>query len=182
MPASATRASVSFASRTCARLAASVSMALALSAGATIAHAQDAGDTDTTDDTDAADTTDAADAMRDATRDGDVRREGKAQDARREGRARTGTPDVLAVAGRVHVRDTGKGIAPEDIPRALERFSQVDGRLSRKYDGAGLGLPMAKQFMELHGGMLDLASTPGLGTQVRIAFPARRLAAATVSA
>lgn len=94
----------------CARLAASVSMALALSAGATIAHAQDAGDTDTTDDTDAADTTDAADAMRDATRDGDARREGKAQDARREGRARTGTPDVLAVAGRVHVRDTITGV------------------------------------------------------------------------
>ena len=82
----------------------------------------------------------------------------------------------------LEVRDTGIGISAADIPKALERFSQVDGRLSRKHDGAGLGLPMAKQFMELHGGTLDLASTPGLGTQVRIAFPARRLAAATVSA
>jgi signal transduction histidine kinase len=77
----------------------------------------------------------------------------------------------------LEVRDTGIGIAAEDIPRALERFSQVDGRLSRKYDGAGLGLPMAKQFMELHGGTLELASTPGTGTQVRIAFPPERLIA-----
>src|SRR6185437_6580676 len=76
----------------------------------------------------------------------------------------------------LEVRDTGIGIAPEDIPRALERFSQVDGRLSRKYDGAGLGLPMAKQFMELHGGTLELASTPGAGTQVLIAFPPSRAA------
>jgi len=81
----------------------------------------------------------------------------------------------------LEVRDTGIGIAEEDIPRALERFSQVDGKLSRKHDGAGLGLPMAKQFMELHGGALQLASTPGRGTQVCIAFPAERLAAATVT-
>ncbi|HVP85892.1 MAG TPA: hybrid sensor histidine kinase/response regulator [Rhizomicrobium sp.] len=81
----------------------------------------------------------------------------------------------------LEVRDTGIGIAEEDIPRALERFSQVDGKLSRKHDGAGLGLPMAKQFMELHGGALQLASTPGRGTQVCIAFPAERLAAAPVT-
>lgn len=77
----------------------------------------------------------------------------------------------------LEVRDTGIGIAAADIPKALERFSQVDGRLARKYDGAGLGLPMAKQFMELHGGTLELASTPGKGTQVRIAFPPQRLVA-----
>jgi signal transduction histidine kinase len=75
----------------------------------------------------------------------------------------------------MEVHDTGIGIAAEDIPRALERFSQVDARLSRKYDGAGLGLSMAKQFMELHGGTLELESTPGAGTQVRIAFPPSRL-------
>lgn len=75
------------------------------------------------------------------------------------------------------VRDTGIGIAQEDIPRALERFSQVDGRLSRRYDGAGLGLPMAKRFMEVHGGMLTLASTPGQGTDVTLSFPKARLVA-----
>jgi len=81
----------------------------------------------------------------------------------------------------LEVRDTGMGIAPEDIPRALERFSQVDGRLSRKHDGAGLGLSMAKQFMELHGGTLTLASAPGAGTQVCIAFPPERFATAPVT-
>jgi signal transduction histidine kinase len=80
----------------------------------------------------------------------------------------------------LEVRDTGIGIAPDDIPRALERFSQVDGRLSRKYDGAGLGLPMAKQFMELHGGTLKLESTPGAGTQVCIAFPPARLSVPSI--
>ncbi len=74
----------------------------------------------------------------------------------------------------IEVRDSGIGISPEDIPKALERFSQVDNRLSRKYDGAGLGLPMAKQFMELHGGTLELTSRLGFGTQVCIVFPASR--------
>lgn len=81
----------------------------------------------------------------------------------------------------LEVRDTGIGIAPEDIPRALERFSQVDGRLSRKYNGAGLGLPMAKQFMALHGGTLTLSSKLGAGTQVCIAFPPDRLVGGPVS-
>jgi len=75
------------------------------------------------------------------------------------------------------VRDTGIGIAAEDIPRALERFSQVDGSLARKHDGAGLGLPMAKQFVELHGGALTLESTPGKGTDVSLSFPPDRLSA-----
>lgn len=73
------------------------------------------------------------------------------------------------------VRDTGIGIAPENIGRALERFSQVDGRLSRTHNGAGLGLPMAKQFVELHGGALALSSIPGEGTQVCLSFPPDRL-------
>jgi signal transduction histidine kinase len=81
----------------------------------------------------------------------------------------------------LEVRDTGAGIAPEDVPRALERFSQVDGRLSRKHGGAGLGLPMAKQFMELHGGTLSLSSRPGKGTEVRIAFPRERISATPVN-
>jgi signal transduction histidine kinase len=81
----------------------------------------------------------------------------------------------------LEVRDTGIGIAAEDVPRALERFTQIDGKLSRKYDGAGLGLPMAKQFMELHGGALELTSTPGAGTEVRLTFPRKRLVANAVT-
>jgi signal transduction histidine kinase len=72
------------------------------------------------------------------------------------------------------VSDTGIGIAPEDIPKAMERFGQVDSRLSRTYEGTGLGLPLAKQLMELHGGTLDLASEVGVGTTVTLTFPSQR--------
>jgi signal transduction histidine kinase len=76
---------------------------------------------------------------------------------------------VLAVA------DTGIGIAKEDIPKALERFGQVDSKLSRRYEGAGLGLPLAKQLMELHGGTLVLESELNVGTTVSVTFPRERL-------
>jgi signal transduction histidine kinase len=75
----------------------------------------------------------------------------------------------------VRVSDTGIGMAAEDIPRALERFGQVDSRLSRAYDGAGLGLPLAKQLIELHGGTLSIESAPDRGTTVSFVIPARRL-------
>jgi signal transduction histidine kinase len=73
------------------------------------------------------------------------------------------------------VADTGIGIAKEDIPKALERFGQVDSKLSRRYEGAGLGLPLAKQLMELHGGTLVLESELNVGTTVRVTFPHERL-------
>ncbi len=74
------------------------------------------------------------------------------------------------------VADTGIGIAPADIPKAMVPFSQVDGTLSRKYDGAGLGLPLAKRLVELHGGTLRLQSEVDSGTRVTVRFPAQRLA------
>ena len=77
----------------------------------------------------------------------------------------------LAVA----VRDTGIGIAPENIPRALAPFSQVDSSLSRRYEGTGLGLPLVKSLIELHGGRLELESTVGEGTVATIVFPAARV-------
>jgi signal transduction histidine kinase len=78
---------------------------------------------------------------------------------------------ALAIA----IADTGIGIASEDIPRALERFGQVDSSFSRKYEGTGLGLPLSKRLMELHGGRLDLESAVGIGTTVTASFPAERL-------
>jgi signal transduction histidine kinase len=75
----------------------------------------------------------------------------------------------------VIVTDTGIGIAKDDIATAFEHFGQIDGRLSRRYEGAGLGLPLAKQLMELHGGRLELASEPSRGTTVAMVFPAERL-------
>ena len=71
----------------------------------------------------------------------------------------------------VEISDTGIGMAAHEIPKALERFSQVDGSLARKYEGVGLGLPLAKHLTELHGGWLELQSEPGMGTKVTVILP-----------
>ena len=68
--------------------------------------------------------------------------------------------------------DTGIGIAPEDIPNALSQFGQVDSGLNRKYEGTGLGLPLATALVELQGGSLDLQSEVGVGTTVTVRYPA----------
>jgi signal transduction histidine kinase len=73
------------------------------------------------------------------------------------------------------VADTGIGIARTDIPKALERFGQIDTDLARKYDGAGLGLPLAQHLAELHGGLLRIESEPGIGTIVTVVLPATRI-------
>ena len=73
--------------------------------------------------------------------------------------------------------DTGIGIAPEDIPKALSRFGQVDADLNRQYEGTGLGLPLTKALVEQHGGVLDLQSQVGVGTTVTVRFPAERIVA-----
>src|SRR5262249_39705084 len=72
----------------------------------------------------------------------------------------------------ISVSDTGIGMAPEHIPKALERFGQVDASLARKYEGTGLGLPLTKALAELHGGTLAIESEPGVGTTVTIRLPA----------
>ncbi len=73
--------------------------------------------------------------------------------------------------------DTGICIAPEDIPKALSRFGQVDGDLNRQYEGTGLGLPLTKALVELHGGALDRQSEVSVGTTVTVRFPAERILA-----
>jgi PAS domain S-box-containing protein len=71
----------------------------------------------------------------------------------------------------LEINDTGIGIAAKDIPRALAQFGQVDSRISRRFEGTGLGLPLAKSLTELHGGTFDLTSRPDVGTQVTIRLP-----------
>jgi signal transduction histidine kinase len=77
------------------------------------------------------------------------------------------------------VSDTGIGIAEADIPKALEHFGQVDSNLARKYHGVGLGLPLARQIMELHGGLLGIESTVNVGTTVTVTFPVERVGTET---
>jgi signal transduction histidine kinase len=72
------------------------------------------------------------------------------------------------------VRDTGIGIAAADIARAMEPFGQVDSSLARKYQGAGLGLPISEALTEQHDGRLELDSAPGIGTTVRVRLPPDR--------
>ncbi len=68
--------------------------------------------------------------------------------------------------------DTGIGIAPEDVPKALSRFGQVGRNLEQAREGTGLGLPLTKALIEKHGGTLDLHSEIGKGTTVTLWFPA----------
>ncbi len=75
------------------------------------------------------------------------------------------------------IADTGIGIAPEDIPKALSIFGQIDGALNRHYEGTGLGLPLTKALVELHGGTLHLQSKVSVGTTVTVRFPANRIVA-----
>jgi signal transduction histidine kinase len=73
----------------------------------------------------------------------------------------------------LRVEDTGIGIAPEDQARVLEPFQQVAGQNAAQ--GTGLGLPLTKRLVELHGGTLRLFSAPGVGTVVEIRLPAGRV-------
>ncbi|MGF1545036.1 MAG: ATP-binding protein [Parvularculaceae bacterium] len=69
------------------------------------------------------------------------------------------------------IEDKGVGMRPEDIPRALSAFDQVEGGYERKYDGAGAGLPYAKSVIDRHGGTLAIESALGEGTRVRVRLP-----------
>jgi PAS domain S-box-containing protein len=76
------------------------------------------------------------------------------------------------------VRDTGPGMTPREIETALEPFGQVDAGHSRRYEGTGLGLPLAQRLTELHGGTLAVDSIKGVGTTVTVTLPAERTVAA----
>jgi signal transduction histidine kinase len=73
------------------------------------------------------------------------------------------------------VTGTGIGIAPEHISKALEPFGQIESQYSRNFKGTGLGLPIAKSLIELHGGELTLESMVGSGTKVTFTLPAERI-------
>jgi two-component system cell cycle sensor histidine kinase PleC len=73
------------------------------------------------------------------------------------------------------ITDTGIGIAPEDIGRIFQPFTQIENSLARRHAGTGLGLPLARSFVELHGGSIEIRSRPGSGTEVTVLIPAERL-------
>jgi len=69
------------------------------------------------------------------------------------------------------IADTGIGIPKDKMDVAMAPFGQVDSRLTRKYEGTGLGLPLTKRLVELHGGTLDLSSELGRGTVATVRLP-----------
>jgi two-component system cell cycle sensor histidine kinase PleC len=81
----------------------------------------------------------------------------------------------------IHVRDTGVGMSEEEIEVAMRPFGQVDGSRSRWREGTGLGLPIARSLVELHGGSLQIVSRPGEGTEVSVLLPAAHLVSAPPS-
>jgi signal transduction histidine kinase/HAMP domain-containing protein len=79
-------------------------------------------------------------------------------------------PETIAVT----VGDTGIGMSAADVEIAFQPFGQVDNRLERKYEGTGLGLPLTKALVDLHGGTLGIDSARGAGTRVTVTLPRRR--------
>ena len=83
------------------------------------------------------------------------------------------TPAGIEIA----VMDSGIGMSQSELEKVAKPFVQLENWLVRKYEGTGLGLSIAKAFCELHGGRLEMASTPGQGTTATIHLPASRVAA-----
>jgi len=87
----------------------------------------------------------------------------------------------LRVGRRAHrgitfqVEDTGVGMSPDQIPIALAPFGQISNSLTRRHDGVGLGLPLTKRLVELHGGTMELDSEPGKGTTASVHLPEARV-------
>ena len=70
------------------------------------------------------------------------------------------------------VTDTGTGIADQDMPIVFEEFRQLDSSSSRQAEGTGLGLPISKRLVEMHGGRLWVESKVGMGSTFSFTLPA----------
>ena len=75
----------------------------------------------------------------------------------------------------ISISDTGAGMSQQDIETALTRFGQVSRDTRSDQEGTGLGLPLTRDLIELHGGIMEISSTPNLGTTVSAIFPSERL-------
>jgi signal transduction histidine kinase len=75
----------------------------------------------------------------------------------------------------ISIKDTGIGNSPEHLERVLSPFEQVADHLTKENEGTGLGLPIARALIELHGGNLTLSSDLGIGTTVALRLPSERI-------
>ncbi len=83
-----------------------------------------------------------------------------------------GTRPDNRLAAHLEVRDTGIGIPREQLPNIFEPFFQIDSSSTREYGGSGLGLALAKAYVEAHGGRIWVDSTVGRGSTFVASFPA----------
>lgn len=89
----------------------------------------------------------------------------------RSGGSVTLVAEAQAGSAIVSVRDTGIGMTPEELSIALTPFGQVDSGHARWREGTGLGLPIARALVQLHGGELRVISEKGVGTTVEVSIP-----------
>jgi PAS domain S-box-containing protein len=82
--------------------------------------------------------------------------------------------ESAGAAARVSVTDQGMGIPPEELPRLFQRFTRTAAAQASKASGLGLGLYIAKMFVEAHGGRIEVVSTPGRGSTFAVTLPLRR--------
>ena len=75
----------------------------------------------------------------------------------------------------ISIIDSGIGMNDKELAKAMDKFGQVDSSLARKHEGTGLGLPLTKGLVELHGGAFEIVSASGQGTQINMRFPASRI-------
>jgi signal transduction histidine kinase len=83
------------------------------------------------------------------------------------------TVSVRRADGRIEVAvsDTGIGMRPDEVERAFDEFEQLEGKHRNKPGGTGLGLPISRQLVRMHGGELEAESAPGKGSTFRFSLP-----------
>jgi signal transduction histidine kinase len=86
-----------------------------------------------------------------------------------------GNIDVLLLRAGEHavlaVRDSGIGVAPEELPNLFQRFHRVEGARARTHEGSGIGLSLAKELVQAHGGVISVRSEVGVGSVFKVSLP-----------
>jgi len=80
-------------------------------------------------------------------------------------------PSVDQASVELRVRDTGAGIAADELPRLFERFHRIEGARGRSFEGSGIGLALVLELVQLHGGTISVESEPDRGSTFRVRIP-----------